>query len=124
MRQNSHRRGRWGETFAVLWLWAHGWRVIARSWSGSRHSGAGEIDIIARRMRTLIFVEVKFRKKVEQGTYAMTPHQWRRQQKTVDCFLAAHPELTTTCSWRFDLILISPWHWPQHIAGAWPINHS
>lgn len=126
MRPDRKRRGQkygqWGEHLAVVWLWLHGWRVLARRWGGRRHSGLGEIDLVACRGRTLIFVEVKFRRTAEEAAHAMTPRQWRRQERTVWAFLAAHPHLMAESSWRLDLILLSPWRWPRHITGAWSVS--
>ena len=59
-REAAERQGRRGEGFAALWLRLHGWRMIARRVKTSR----GEIDRIARRGRTVLFVEVKWRSTV------------------------------------------------------------
>ena len=54
-REAAEKRGRGAETLACWWLRLHGWRILARR---ARVPG-GEVDIIARRRRTLAFVEVK-----------------------------------------------------------------
>ena len=52
-----HRLGRRGERLAARVLEARGWRILARNYKAGRR----EIDIVARRERLLLFVEVKAR---------------------------------------------------------------
>ncbi len=51
--------GRYGERVATDWLRAAGCRILARNFSGRRR---GEVDIVARDGKLLLFVEVKTRK--------------------------------------------------------------
>jgi putative endonuclease len=53
-RHRAERRGRIGETTAALWLNFQGWSIIARR----VRTAVGEIDLVARRGGTLLFVEV------------------------------------------------------------------
>lgn len=52
--------GDYGEHVAADWLRARGCRILARNFRGPR---GGEVDIIARDGRLLLFVEVKTRHK-------------------------------------------------------------
>src|SRR6476469_9051025 len=54
-RHAAEKRGRGAETLACWYLRLTGWRILARR---ARVPG-GEVDVIARRGRTLAFVEVK-----------------------------------------------------------------
>ena len=56
-RQAAEKRGRGAETLACWYLRLRGWRILARR---ARVPG-GEVDVVARRGRTLAFVEVKAR---------------------------------------------------------------
>jgi putative endonuclease len=49
--------GRLGEDLAVSWYEARGYAVVARNW----RSPEGEIDLVARRGRVVVIVEVKAR---------------------------------------------------------------
>lgn len=49
--------GRTGEDLAASWYEAHGYEVVARNW----HCRQGELDIVARRARLVVFCEVKAR---------------------------------------------------------------
>lgn len=112
--------GRWGEIIATAWLRLHGWRIVARNWRPPRHSGLGEVDIIARRGNLLIFAEVKSRATTQAALTAMLPRQQDRQRQAARVFLSLHSSLAKRYSWRFDLILIRPWRLPVHIRDAWP----
>jgi putative endonuclease len=49
--------GRRGEDLAAKWYEAQGFDVLARNW----HCREGELDIVARRARLVVFCEVKAR---------------------------------------------------------------
>src|SRR5579872_3795991 len=49
--------GRAGEDLAAAWYEARGYAVVARNW----RSAGGEIDLVARRGRLVVIVEVKAR---------------------------------------------------------------
>ena len=66
-RQAAERRGRGAETLACWCLRLHGWHILARR---ARVHG-GEVDLIARRGRTLAFVEVKARATEEAAGFAL-----------------------------------------------------
>ena len=51
--------GRRGEEAAVRLLLAKGYTILARNW----RVRSGELDIVARDGRTLVFVEVKTRRR-------------------------------------------------------------
>ena len=60
--RNRDRRwlGDYGEHVATDWLRARGCRILAKNYKGPHR---GEVDIIARDGRLLLFVEVKTRRK-------------------------------------------------------------
>jgi putative endonuclease len=53
----AHALGRCGEDLAAGWYEAHGYEVLARNW----RCRAGELDIVARQDRLVVFCEVKTR---------------------------------------------------------------
>ena len=86
-RQRVFKQGRRAEAYARWVLRAKGYRVLARNF---RHP-LGEVDLIMRRGRLLIFVEVKFRADRDTGPYAVSPAQWRRiSAGTSDLLCAIH----------------------------------
>ncbi len=117
-RRGAQRRGGRGETLAALWLGLAGYRVLARHFAGGRGSGAGEIDIIARRGGVVAFVEVKWRATRADAAAAIGERQRRRIERAACAFVARHPDLAGL-TLRFDAILLSPWRWPCHLRDAW-----
>ena len=60
-RAAAEARGRKAERRAAWWLRLHGWRIL-----GERlRVPAGEVDLVARRGKTLAFIEVKWRDRPE-----------------------------------------------------------
>ena len=52
--------GDYGEKVAADWLRARGGKILARNFKGRK---GGEVDIVARQGKQLLFIEVKTRKK-------------------------------------------------------------
>src|SRR4029078_2681459 len=73
-RQAAEKRGRWAETLACWYLRLNGWRILARR---ARVPG-GEVDVIARRGRTLAFVEVKARASDADAAFALDRSRLKR----------------------------------------------
>lgn len=110
--------GRAAELVALLLLTLKGYRVLARRFSIGAGTGAGEVDVIARRGRTLAFVEVKSRPDLNTAAELIRPDQRRRIARAADAFVAKRPELRD-CQVRFDAILVAPGRWPRHVPNAW-----
>lgn len=110
----AERFGRHAETWCRLALRLKGYRIVATR----ERNPAGEIDIVARRGAILAIVEVKARRQPTQAAEALTSRQRRRVARAAAIFLAQHPALATL-SVRFDVMLVSPWHWPRHLRDAW-----
>jgi putative endonuclease len=113
-RVRAWRHGRWAETVAAALLVVTGWRILARDW----RSPAGEIDIVARRRRTIAFIEVKTRDDLAAAGEAIGQRQQQRIRRAAGLYLARHPALATLDA-RFDAVLVLPWRWPVFIRDAW-----
>ncbi len=113
-RLRAVKAGRRGESLAVWRLRLAGWRILARDW----RSPVGEIDIVARRGKLLIFIEVKARGSLGAAGEAIGARQRGRIQDAAGLFLARHPRLAA-CDMRFDAMLVAPWRWPVHLPDAW-----
>lgn len=112
-RPKSHRTGLFAETKAVWFLRLRGWRILERRW----RSAYGEVDVIAKRGRRVIFVEVKARKTLDKALSSLTAHQWRRIEAASDAYMS-RPSLAG-CSWQFDAICVVPKHCPKHFPAIW-----
>ncbi len=117
-RKDAHRSGHLAEFAAQLLLLCKGYRVLARRWSIGAGTGAGEIDLIARRGRTLVFVEVKSRADPAAADDSIRPEQRRRIVRAAEAFIAKRPGLGGL-DVRFDAILVVPGRWPRHFPDAW-----
>ena len=78
----------------------------------------GEIDIVARRGSLIVFVEVKARADLRDAAEALGPRQRQRITRAALAYISRNPRLAELFM-RFDVILVKPWAWPQHIADAW-----
>lgn len=66
MSATSAAAGRRGEEQAARWYEEQGYEVMARNWSCRE----GELDLVLRRNRTIVFCEVKARASADYGTPA------------------------------------------------------
>jgi putative endonuclease len=101
------------ESRAAAWLIAHGYRILARRYK----LPMGEIDIIAARRYTLIFVEVKARATLDEAALSITPRQKQRIAAAAEIWLANNP-VPAIRDMRFDVILVAPGKLPRHIQSA------
>ncbi|MCM1150670.1 MAG: YraN family protein [Alistipes sp.] len=93
--------GRAGERAAAEYLRRQGYEICALNWRSGRY----ELDIVARKERTLHFVEVKTRRTGSLTTPedAITPRKFRSLRHAARCFLACtddDPEI------QFDLAAV------------------
>jgi putative endonuclease len=112
-RVKAFRLGLSAESRAAMLLIAKAYRIVARRWK----TPFGEIDIVARRRRTLLFVEVKARDTIDAGLEAVTERSKRRIVDAAEFWLAQHPD-DVTAEIRFDVIVVAPGTMPRHIANA------
>lgn len=112
-RRAAETAGRRGETWAAWLLRCKGYRILARR----VRTAAGEIDLVARRNGTLVFVEVKRRADLVLAAESITPRQRDRIDRAARIYLAAHPKLAQGTV-RFDIVLVAPRQIPRHIVNA------
>lgn len=112
-RRFAEGAGRRGEAFAALFLAIKGYRVLARRVK----TPVGEIDLVARRGRSTVFVEVKQRSFSHQQADALYAVNRRRIVRAAELWLARHPDAAEG-ELRFDVIFLAPFAWPRHIVGA------
>lgn len=112
-RQAAQRRGHKGEAVAALWLQLRGWRILARR----LRTPVGEIDLVARRGRTVAFIEVKARATSEEADLALDRHRLRRVAAAANAVLARYVRSGDIS--RIDAVFIVPRRWPRHIPDVW-----
>jgi putative endonuclease len=111
--KQAEKRGRGAETLACWYLRLRGWRIVARR---ARVPG-GEVDIVARRGRTLAFVEVKARSTTEAAAFALDQYRLRRvavaAERLAPRFMRDGDDV------RIDPMFIVPGSWPRHLPNVW-----
>ncbi len=112
-RRRAYGLGLDAETRAAWVLRLKFHRILARRF----RCRAGEIDLIARRGRTLVFVEVKARATEEAAIEAVTARARARILAAADLWVAGHPHYAAFDR-RFDVIAVLPNRWPRHRADA------
>jgi putative endonuclease len=112
-RKRAERRGRLGETFAALWLNLQGWSIIGRR----VRTPLGEVDLVARRGRTTVFVEVKTRATAAELDLAIDHHRLSRVASAAAMLTQRFAQPGDDI--RVDVILLAPWSLPRHIRNAW-----
>ena len=112
-RREAEKRGRGAETLACWYLRLRGWRILARR---ARVRG-GEVDIIARRGRTLAFIEVKARATTEAAAFALD--EWRLRRVVVAAERLAPRYMRPGDDVRIDAMFIVPRRWPMHLTNVW-----
>jgi putative endonuclease len=112
-RRRAHALGLSAESLAAWYLRLTGWRILKRRY----RTGAGEIDLIAKRRKTVAFVEVKARRSRDAALEAVTPASRQRIIRAAKIFVAEHPR-AGFYSLRFDVVVIRPWALPERIPNA------
>jgi putative endonuclease len=109
----AFRVGLSAESRAAAYLIAKGYRIVARRFK----SAVGEVDIVARRGRVLVFAEVKARDRLDDAAWSVVPRQQRRVAAAAGAWLVEHPD-DVQCDIRFDAVLVAPGRMPRHIEAA------
>ena len=112
-RQIAFRTGISAESRAAALLVAKGFRILARRY----RTPVGEIDIVARRRKLLVFVEVKARERFDDAAWSVTVRQRARIVAAADAWLAANSDRAIE-DIRFDAVLVAPRRIPRHIPAA------
>lgn len=112
-RRRAERGGRRAESLAALWLQLKGWKILARR----ARTPVGEVDLIARRGRTLAFVEVKARASADQAALALDDYRLRRVAAAAEALAPRYARPGDDL--RLDAIFIVPRRWPRHLVNVW-----
>lgn len=112
-RQQAEQRGRGAETLACWYLRLKGWRILARR---ARVPG-GEVDIVARRGRTLAFIEVKARATEQAAAVSLDRYRLRRVAAAAERLTPKY--MRDGDAVRIDALFVVPGKLPRHLANVW-----
>lgn len=111
-RAEREAKGRRGEALAAWYLRLKGWRIMAQRVKTPR----GEIDLIARRGKTVAFIEVKWRASAADLDHAIDHYRLRRVAAAAEA--VAHRYAKADEVQRIDVLLLAPGRFPRHMANA------
>lgn len=116
----GRKEGRFAEAVAAVFLMLKGYQIL-----GFRlKTPAGEIDLLARKGRTLAVVEVKRRATVEIALASVSPTQRDRLLRAART-LAARRAGLRHLALRLDLIALAPGRLPRHVPNIFnDLDHS
>ena len=112
-RRRAERRGRTAELLAALFMMIKGYRPLAWRLKTSR----GEIDLIMKSGRRIVFVEVRTRADIDKGLASVTPFKAQRMVDAAHVWIGRNA-LDLGADYRFDILVVSAYHWPRHIENA------
>lgn len=112
-RETAERQGRWAELAALWSLRLKGYRLLARRY----RSPQGEIDLIMRRGSVTAFIEVKTRRSTDEAIESVTAFQAGRIAAAARSWMGRDARAARGAC-RFDIVAISPYHWPRHVENA------
>ena len=103
MQNKQQKFGERGENLAVWYLKQNGYKIIEQNY----RSRMGEIDIIAKDGKTIVFVEVKSRRSIRYGSpkWAITPKKQRKISMVALYYLKTTQQTDTKA--RFDVVAIT-----------------
>ena len=112
-RKTAEKFGRRGESLAILYLRLKFYSILAKRVK----TPVGEIDLVARRGKDIVFIEVKARSDKNQVENALRSVNQRRISRAAGYYLTQFPEIYHS-QLRFDVIFLAPFSWPRHVIGA------
>ena len=109
----AERGGRRAERLAAWWLRLKGWRILAVR----ARTPVGEVDLVARRGRTLAFIEVKARGTDADAAWALDEWRLRRVARAAEALAPRYAREGDDI--RIDAMFIVPGRLPRHLVNVW-----
>ena len=110
---DAERKGRRAENIVAFLLRLKGYRILGQRVKTPK----GEIDIIAKRFKSLVFIEVKARRDYETGVLSVTQRQAKRIISAANYWRSAQ-ENYNDCACRFDIVIVNPYLSITHLKSA------
>ncbi len=109
MKLSNYNKGLLAEFIAKIFMQLKFYSVLSQRENRLlKKRGIGEIDLIFKRGRNLVFCEVKYRKTIDDAIYSIIPRQQKRLRRGAEQFLKGHPKFYNY-EIRFDVIAIAPY---------------
>ena len=103
MQDKRQQFGKKSENLAVWYLKKIGYKIIEQNY----RTPLGEIDIIAKEKKTIVFVEVKSRRSIRYGNpkWAVTPKKQRKISMVALQYLKSTRQMDARA--RFDVVAVT-----------------
>ncbi len=113
---SDHNSGLIYEKLAICFLKFKLYKILYQRYK----SYTGEIDIIAKKNKTIIFIEVKYRKNLNYNYDIVTKRQINRIKRTALLYMVTSKKFSNNkFDMRFDLIIIHSYFLVNHIKNVW-----
>ena len=112
-RAEREARGRRGEWLAAWYLRLKGWRILDRRVKTPR----GEVDLVVRRGKLVVFVEVKWRASAQELKLAIDEYRLRRVAAAAEVLVSRY--VRGGDDMRIDVLLLAPGRFPRHLKNVW-----
>ena len=106
-KKQSYKFGIFAEKIVIFFLRLKGYKIL--HWRFKTY--VGEIDIIAKKAKTVVFIEVKARNSQYLLEEIFRPNQVKRIKKAAELFILKNPQFKV---FRFDFI---------EVGGIFSIKH-
>lgn len=105
MKINQNNTGLAAEKLAATYLMNHGLKLVVKNY----HCRFGEVDLIMKDGKTLVFVEVRLRSNPKFGcaSASITPQKQQKLINTALHYLQEFAKQHGDCACRFDAILMN-----------------
>lgn len=113
-KQQAFLRGLHAESMVGVYMMLRGCKILARRYK----TPVGEIDLIARRGKTILFVEVKARANKAQALEAVHVQAQGRIIRAAQYFISQHPRYNSYAM-RFDVAAFCPPFRVHYLDNAW-----
>lgn len=117
IKRDYYHAEKWGRRVENLATWLlrfKGYKTLERRFK----TPVGEIDLIMKRGNTIVFIEVKGRKLLQEAYESLKITQLNRIKQAANLYLSKYPYYLNY-TLRFDVVLISPYRFPIHLENAW-----
>lgn len=102
-KKTSYTIGLYSEFLARWFLRLHGYHILRNRYITGKNTSRAEIDIIARKRNTIVFIEVKSRQTIDAAWGAITPTQSARLRRAAETYLI---NKRWSGDARFDVIVV------------------
>jgi putative endonuclease len=113
----NYRAGLWAEYVSILYMMCKGLLPVKHRFKCAQ----GEIDLIVKNNKELVFVEVKYRKSFDAGLESINVRNQIRVRRAAEHFIAQNRFLRKSgdnIAMRFDVVVVCPYFRIKHIRNA------